>query len=92
MAWLITRRGSDAELKGDVQELAVLVERLAKADRRERMSRVRRGEKDAGLETPAGGFPVPPGAEGLEVPGTVAHFDKAALRRQIMQGKLGGRV
>lgn len=38
--WFI-RRGADAELKTDVNELALLVERMAKANRREKMARVR---------------------------------------------------
>lgn len=38
---LFSRRGADAELKTDVQELALLVERMAKANRREKMARVR---------------------------------------------------
>lgn len=41
--WFL-RRGPDAELKSDVEELGVLVERLSKASRRERMARVRQGE------------------------------------------------
>lgn len=43
---LFSRRTSDAELKTDVQELALLVERLAKAQRREKMARVRSAAKD----------------------------------------------
>lgn len=43
--WFV-RRGSDAELKTDVEELALLVERLAKTTRREKMARVRSASKD----------------------------------------------
>lgn len=45
-AVLFTRRGGDAELKTDVNELALLVERMAKAQRREKMARVRASSKD----------------------------------------------
>jgi len=38
--WFI-RRGADADLKNDVTELALLVERMAKTARREKMARVR---------------------------------------------------
>lgn len=82
VAWLITRRGSDAELKGDVNELALLVEKLAKTERRERMSRVRKGERESA--PPSEPFPVPPGAEGLTTEGNVMPLDKNELRRRIM--------
>lgn len=42
--WFL-RRGPDAELQSDVAELGILVERLSKASRRERMARVRNGEQ-----------------------------------------------
>jgi len=82
VAWLFVRRGADADLRGDVNELSTLVERIAKADRRERMSRVRRGEKatDAGEA-----FPVPPGAEALAADAAVTPFNsKQELRRRLM--------
>lgn len=39
---LFARRGVDGELKSDVEELALLVDRLAKTARRDKMARVRR--------------------------------------------------
>ena len=53
--WFV-RRGSDAELKTDVEELALLVERLAKTQRREKMSRVRAAAQP--VEQPAVELPV----------------------------------
>ncbi len=81
VSWLFIRRGGDSDLKGDVHELTILVDRLSKAERRERMSRVRRGEKEG---QPGEAFPVPPGAENLtaEAPGPI---DKGELRRRVLQ-------
>jgi hypothetical protein len=39
--WLFLRGGEDQELRADVEELSLLVERLAKTSRREKMARVR---------------------------------------------------
>lgn len=44
---LFARRGADAELKTDLNELALLVERMAKAQRREKMARVRAASREA---------------------------------------------
>jgi len=76
-AAFIVRRGSDSALKGDVNELAAMVERLTKEARRDKMRRVRAGQKDTDPES----FPVPPGAE--QIPEQVTVFDKAAIRRQM---------
>ncbi len=75
------RRSGDAALKGDVSELTILVERLAKAERRERMSRVRSGRADSAAPE---GYPVPPGAENLDVEKPQAGvMDKNELRRMV---------
>lgn len=70
IAVLFIRRGTDAELKTDVQELALLVERLAKANRREKMARVRAAgsSSEPVNPNPPVDFPIDP---------------KTALRRQI---------
>lgn len=52
--WFI-RRGTDAELKTDLEELALLVDRMAKTQRREKMARVRRSAQ----ETPPAEVHVP---------------------------------
>jgi len=80
----IVRRGADAETKADVSELSILVDRLAKEQRRERMSRVRRGEKDSDN---AGGFPIPPGAEGIPVGQEAPLTAKDELRRRVMAAR-----
>lgn len=85
IAVLTVRRGADAALKGDVSDLAVLVERLAKAHRREQMSRVRRGEKDP--LTASEGFPIPPGAEGIALSETPPLTAKEELRRRVMANR-----
>lgn len=70
VAVLFVRRGSDAELKTDVQELALLVDRMQKANRREKMARVRRAAENPEpvADNPPVDFPVNP---------------KAALRQQL---------
>lgn len=67
--WFV-RRGGDAELKTDVEELALLVDRMAKTQRREKMARVRRASEDTGTPTPA-------------VPSDYPEDAKTALRRQV---------
>ncbi len=75
------RRGADAELKADLNELAGTVERITKENRRERMRRVRAGEKDS-----AQPFPIPPGAENVPLETSdatvTAIADKSELRRR----------
>lgn len=75
-AWVM-RRGTDAELKTDVQELALLVERLAKAQRREKMARVRSAATDSEpvSHNPPVDFPVDP---------------KTALRQRLATIQRGG--
>ncbi len=89
MSWLISRRGGDAALKGDVNELAILVDRLAKAERRERMQRVRRGEKTG--ESGNGTFEVPPGAEDVPLVASSPHNPKDELRRRVLASRGIGR-
>ena len=79
-AFLI-RRGADAELKSDVGELAAYVDKLARESRREKMRRVRAGEKVG--EVAAGPeIPVPPqlASGGGEVATVSPIANKAALR------------
>lgn len=80
---LFSRRNLDAELKSDVEELALVVDRLAKSQRRDRMARVRQGEKVG--ETPLGASQEPP-----EPPLDFADpkSRKAELRRRMMRSKL----
>lgn len=79
-----TSRGSDAELQTDVEELALLVERMAKAQRREKMARVRQGAGTASA-------PVE-GSEGAPQPPLDFEPDpkarKAELRRRMMRSKM----
>lgn len=49
---LFARRGLDAELRGDVDELALLVDRIQKSQRREKMARVRKGGAQGVAEQP----------------------------------------
>lgn len=67
---LFARRGSDAELKTDVNELALLVERMAKAQRREKMARVRASAKDTPPEQP-------------DLPVDAPADTKSAIRRRL---------
>lgn len=67
--WFV-RRGSDAELKTDLEELALLVERMAKTQRREKMARVRSASKDPDPQT-------------VSVPLDYPEDPKTALRRQL---------
>ena len=53
---LFARRGGDAELKTDLEELALLVERMAKTQRREKMARVRSASQNP--EVPSASQPV----------------------------------
>lgn len=50
---LFVRRGADADIKNDLAELALLVERMAKTNRREKMARVRAAAKEVPAEEPA---------------------------------------
>lgn len=75
---LFSRRGVDGELKADVEELAILVERMGKAQRRERMQRVRQGA--AGAETPLGASAEP--QQPLDFPMDIKSR-KEALRRKL---------
>jgi len=91
-AVFVVRRGRDHELQGDVNELSRLVERIDKETRRERMRRVRAGTQVAVVETE--GFPVPPGAESLELaqqtPEQVALQNKEQLRRRVFAARRSG--
>lgn len=80
-AVFLVRRGADADLKGDVNELTRLVDRLDKEYRREKMRRVRAGEKVStdGPENPPGLQEAPPGL----VPASPAMVGKEALRRRL---------
>lgn len=69
-AALFTRRGSDAELKTDVNELALLVERMAKAQRREKMARVRASNRETPPEQP-------------DLPVDAPADPKSAIRRRL---------
>ncbi len=87
VSWLIQQRGGDASLKADVNELTLLVERLAKTERRERMSRVRRS-RDAPEQ-----IEVPPGAEAIPLEGTQETVTNAKdeLRRRVLAARGIGR-
>ena len=81
----IVRRGSDTELKADVNELAGFVEKLSRETRKERMRAVRRGEKVAGSQPVD--YPIPPGAEAL-APAEPQITSKADLRRAMIGRRL----
>lgn len=81
----IARRGTDSDLKGDVSELANLVDRLAKESRREKMRGVRAGTKST-AENPEG-FPIPPGAEGLAPHEEPSVASKDELRRRVFAAR-----
>lgn len=83
VAVMIVRRGADADLKGDVNDLARLVERIAKDQRSDRMRRVRKGES---MATPQGEIEIPPGAEAVPMAGaeTGTGTAKDELRRRVM--------
>jgi len=87
VAWLNVTRGGDAGLKADVNELTLLVERLAKTERRERMSRVRRA-RDVPAE-----LEVPPGAEDIPLAGSQETVTNAKdeLRRRVLAARGIGR-
>ncbi len=84
VAWLNVTRGGDKQLKADVGELAVLVERIAQTERRERMSRVRKAQRNSeNLE-------IPPGAEDIPLAGTSAEAvtnSKDELRRRVLAAR-----
>lgn len=85
---VLLRRGANAELRGDLNELTGMVERLARNTRRESMRRVRAGEK-LGADGP-GEMSVPPGAEGIPLAeGSPASFSKHELRRRVLAGRIG---
>ncbi len=81
---VLMRRGGDAALKEDVHELADMVERLSKEARRDKMRRVRAGEKVGATDPEA--FPIPPGAEGI-VSAETSPVDKAELRRRTLAAR-----
>lgn len=79
-----TRRGGDGELQADVEELALLVERMGKAQRRERMAKVRQGA--GGVVAPPGGSPEASQPD-LDLPIDIKSR-KALLRRKFTRGGL----
>lgn len=79
-----TRKGGDGELQADVEELALLVERMGKAQRRERMAKVRQGTGSV-VAAPAGSPEV--SQLDLENP-TDIKARKAMLRRKYTRGGL----
>lgn len=85
--WL-ARRGVDAELKGDVNELADAVERISKDQRRQRMRRVRAGEKEAPQGAPEGPA-APPELIQSAPEGLGAVTGKDALRRAVAANRRG---
>jgi hypothetical protein len=82
------RRGADAGLQGDLNELAGLVDKLSREQRRERMQRVRRGESAA--PAPSGEvsslFPVPPDLRAVESPAETT-TSKDELRRRVFAAR-----
>lgn len=80
---LFSRRNLDAELKSDVEELALVVDRLAKSQRRDRMARVRQGER-------VGETPLAASQEPTEPPLDFADpkARKAELRRRMLRSKM----
>lgn len=81
------RRGADADLKGDVIELSRLVERISKDARRDKMRRVRMGEK---VGDPTDSMEIPPGAEEIPLQTALAG-GKDALRRRVLATRGIGR-
>lgn len=83
---IFMRRGADAELKGDVDELSRLMEKMAREQRRERMRQVRAGEKAGGsdsqetISTPFGPRPV---SDVAPAESDDPQGRKAALRRRL---------
>lgn len=72
-AVLFVRRGGDADVKTDLAELALLVDRMAKTSRREKMARVRASAKQADTPAPE------------QVPLDYAQDSKAAIRAKVAQ-------
>jgi hypothetical protein len=87
---MVVRRGADADLKGDVNDLARFVERLAKDQRSDRMRRVRQGAK-LGADVPEP-MEIPPGAENIALGGSEAPVSaKEELRRRVLAARGIGR-
>ncbi len=85
VAIMTVRRGADADLKGDVNDLARLVERIAKDQRSDRMRRVRSGSRMG--EKGSDDLEVPPGAEAIPLPGmgdVPGRTPKEELRRRVL--------
>jgi len=78
---MIRRAGGDPELRGDVDELAIMVERLAKSHRREQMQRVRAAP--AGPDGQGAVFSKPAGAPDM-APAQGATLTKEELRRRYV--------
>jgi len=84
VSWLFSRKTQTGELEADVEELALLVERMGKAQRRERMARVRQG---SGASPDAPAPSQEPGQPPLDFPADPkAH--KAELRRRLLRSKM----
>lgn len=84
VSWWFSRKTQTGELEADVEELALLVERMGKAQRRERMARVRQGSGAAG---DAPGASQEAGQPPLDFPVDPKQH-KAELRRRLLRGKL----
>lgn len=81
LALLFVRGKGVVDLRGDVDELMVVVERLAKASRRERMSQVRAAAE--GSSAPPPELSPPPQ---LSQPALSPGDRKAELRRRLLTG------
>lgn len=81
-AVFVVRRGADADLKGDVNELTRLVDRIDREYRREKMRRVRAGEKinSEGPESPP---ELQEGPDKFGVQCAIPFESKEALRRRL---------
>lgn len=77
-AWF-ARKNNVRELQNDVEEIAIIVEKIHRESKRQQMQRVR-----AAAESPD--FPRPPGAPDITAVPSVT--DKASLRRQVFGGKM----
>ena len=84
VSWWFSRKTQTGELEADVEELALLVERMGKAQRRERMARVRQGS-NAGSDAP--GASQEAGQPSLDFPADPKER-KAELRRRMARSKM----
>lgn len=82
LVWF-SRRGGDSELKSDVDELALVVDRMAKAQRRERMARVREGGKPTQIALEGSQEPAEPPLDFAD-----PKARKQELRRRMLRSKM----